>query len=564
MSTKEKAIKLYDDSFLVSEDGFKTFRKTKTLNDYAVLNNRNKITEVILRHDYGDRKAKVLIEEFKKINDLIFGTKKTNDGYGRAFEVFAIANNYDFTYEQVIENNVIGGDGADGKIDAVVAHNGTAYVFQIKMASIPNVQDLDMAKDNYVEFFKSGEISADNTEDLLKFLKKNKSHLEHLPKKFCSISINKTDQNNISSKYIIERYFNNKLLPKHSNNLKLRLPIESTYDDEMGRPVDNVVKTAYTTFLFVNAETLLKDLFAQGINSRSDKLFYENVRGTLGLNVEMQNTIENAPEKFELYNNGLSILGTSYKESAFLIVENPMIINGQQTLYNLMLAKEDGKNLDHILIPVFIKKSADHQESLNIAKFNNTQRQVRNIDLLSVNAELRAIQESFLDKANKSNFEGECYYLNIVSSGKRQSDGLIKHLFDKNNRISLNDFVRLYCIIESNKCLGEWKNNINRMIEKEITGTYSFSVDKAFHVCQIIKTFHDFLDDQKNDPNYMIADVAFMYLLHFYDLKAVKKIIDYINVVICAGDEKVAGNLYKSKKIMDEIDAAKTALKIEL
>lgn len=563
MATTPKAVKLYNGSFIVSDDDFKTFKKVEILDDYVPLKSSNKSTEVILRCEYGDRKAKVLIDEFKAINILLNQPKQQDDGYGHAFEVFAIATHYGFTYEQVMKNNIICGGGADGKIDAVVIHEEVAYIYQIKMNSRLNDHDLDIAKANYVEFFSSGKISSKDTSDLFSFLQTHKSELETLPKRFCSISVDKTGGNNISSKEIFEKFFANKFLPQQKNNLKLKIPIKPQYDREMNRNVDNIVRTQYTTFLFVNAKDLIDNLFEQGIQGADDKLYYENVRGTLGENFGMQNTIQFEPEKFELYNNGVSVLGKSQIESAFLVVDNPLIINGQQTLHNLMLAKEKGRDLTKVLVPVFIKNSLDGTENLNIAKFNNTQKQIRNIDLLSVNADLRNIQKLLLEQANKNNFEGECFYLQITSNGKRQSDKIIKYLFSKNQIITMKDFVRMYWIIENGRYLGKWKNNINKMIEQEITETYTFSLEPALCTCKIIKAYHDFLDLQAEKQSYKIADVTFMYLLHLYDIKTAQKIIDYINKEICKNDGKTASNFYKSKNIMSAINKARSELNIK-
>ena len=110
--------------------------------------------------------------------------------------------------------------------------------------------------------------------------------------------------------------------------------------------------------------------------------------------------VKNNPEKFELYNNGLSILGEIRLTATSIIIENPTIINGQQTLYNLMYAKEKGIDISKIVIPVFIKTLSDSKERLNVARFNNFQKQVKDIDLLSIHSGLREIQEQLLTNTN--------------------------------------------------------------------------------------------------------------------------------------------------------------------
>ena len=74
------------------------------------------------------------------------------------------------------------------------------------------------------------------------------------------------------------------------------------------------------------------------------RLFARNIRGFLGkstkVNVSMQETLEEEPEKFFYYNNGVTIVcdkaeRISRKGRDILKVNNPQIINGQQTTRTL-------------------------------------------------------------------------------------------------------------------------------------------------------------------------------------------------------------------------------------
>lgn len=549
MATTPKAVKLYNGSFIVSDDDFKTFKKVEILDDYVPLKSSNKSTEVILRCEYGDRKARVLIDEFKAINVLLNQAKRQDDGYGHAFEVFAIAVHYDLTYDQVIEKHIIGGSD-DGKIDAIVWDDTCAYVYQVKMNNCPLKSDLEAAEQNYIEFSESENISNPNTKDLKTYLQKHKDDLKDKEVRFCTVSIDKTGEYNINSKEIFNKFFIRRLLPQTSSNVELYVKINRLKDKATGRMVKNFAKSDTTTFMFAEANDLLSNLYSQGINSESDKLFYENVRGTLGENAAMQETIHYHPEKFELYNNGISIIGKIRQSATHLIVSDPMFINGQQTLYNLMLAREKNEDLSKVIVPIFFKDEEDHLERLNIAKYNNTQRQVKNLDLLSIHSDLRHIQEYLLQKAINTNFQGDYFFLQIVSSGVRSSDLYVKKLF-AGHIIHLSDFIRVYWLTEKRKRLGAWKNNISQMIDQEIIKTnYKFSVDSCEKVCKTIKQYYDFLakvSTKQEKGVYRIADVAFMYLLYFYDINTTQKIIDYIYTELCKGDGKTAGLNSKDK-----------------
>ena len=93
--------------------------------------------------------------------------------------------------------------------------------------------------------------------------------------------------------------------------------------------------------LLVGSVTLV-DLynFLKGYKSATDdldQLFEKNVRRFLGgkgkVNRGMQNTLRDSPEKFGLYNNGITIVVSDYKGeggTSFSLTE-PYIVNGCQT-----------------------------------------------------------------------------------------------------------------------------------------------------------------------------------------------------------------------------------------
>lgn len=87
------------------------------------------------------------------------------------------------------------------------------------------------------------------------------------------------------------------------------------------------------------------------------KLFYDNVRGKLPANKTMEKTIKNEPSFFSLYNNGVSITGeVKYENGSVISIKDPIIVNGQQTITNLIRTTE---SIDKIYVPVFIKNTSD-------------------------------------------------------------------------------------------------------------------------------------------------------------------------------------------------------------
>ena len=73
------------------------------------------------------------------------------------------------------------------------------------------------------------------------------------------------------------------------------------------------------------------------------RIFARNVRGYLGstkINKNIEKTLADEPENFWYYNNGITIVcdqaeHVTRKGRNFLKVENPQIINGQQTTRTL-------------------------------------------------------------------------------------------------------------------------------------------------------------------------------------------------------------------------------------
>ena len=134
--SKEKVIRILDGSkILKSDNNFKTFEIVPSIDGYKIVESRNKITEITLKYLYGEKKSRLLLREFKKINKIIFrNAENQNDGYGKAFEVFAISVLLDKTYEQVLDYVINGNE--DGKIDCIIWDNEQVSIYQIKMNSM--------------------------------------------------------------------------------------------------------------------------------------------------------------------------------------------------------------------------------------------------------------------------------------------------------------------------------------------------------------------------------------------------------------------------------------------
>jgi len=117
------------------------------------------------------------------------------------------------------------------------------------------------------------------------------------------------------------------------------------------------------------------DKIAELFANAGTRLFARNVRGYLGqrppVNEAMKETLQDEPDRFFYYNNGITILceeaeKKSHEGRESLHIKHPQIINGQQTTRTL--AKHPGLAAN---ASVLVKVIAVKQRSSEDAQFNN-------------------------------------------------------------------------------------------------------------------------------------------------------------------------------------------------
>ena len=217
-----KYIRCKDYTTLYSDDNWATYKVAKNESpEGKEETNKDISTEVKLRYMLGEDKAKIIIGELYKIRTDFQLQKK--DGYGHAFEIFAISVLYNIDYDIVYDNYIIQGQ-EDGKIDAIYWSESQIEVYQIKLDFL-DLNDLNVMKTNYVEFLKTGNISNSNTSSLLSFLNKHKRDIKFdKDVVYKTISTNNSDKNNIKPEEIFKKFFENIIISKE-NNIKLELSV---------------------------------------------------------------------------------------------------------------------------------------------------------------------------------------------------------------------------------------------------------------------------------------------------------------------------------------------------
>ncbi len=164
--------------------------------------------------------------------------------------------------------------------------------------------------------------------------------------------------------------------------------------------------------LLVGSVSLL-DLFEflksyQSRTGNLDQLYEKNVRKFLGskrkINKGIATTLSNTPEKFGLYNNGITIVVSNYSRSAAdgtIIMSDPYVVNGCQTtrtIWQVLDSKLNAGGTGHDEEASAWKESvslggvvtkivrSDEAEIVNITKFTNSQNSVRDQDFIALDS----------------------------------------------------------------------------------------------------------------------------------------------------------------------------------
>lgn len=531
--------------FLYTNNNWKTFdvvRGETPESNYLLENNQDIVAAVKLRHEYGDMAASFLINEFKRIEDEYFRITETKlpeqTGFGGAFEILAISVLHSLPTEMVIKKFLVDGS-KDGKIDAIYYAQDECVVYQIKTGMVED-NVLDIMRDR-IHLYKQGRLNTvPKCSDLIRFLDKMDPPITKARNIwYRTISTNGKKASNIDSSQIYEGFLRSSLIQGSSNS-------ELVIRKEMEEKTFVASKDKRIFFMFIDAKSFLEDIDEFTKRNGFGALYRNNVRGSLGENSEMIRSMQNEPALFCAYNNGISITGSFScpDEEAFeIVIKDANIINGQQTIHNLFLARDKGVRLDEVTLPLFIKNRASIVEQSRIARFNNSQRRVSAVDLLSIDENLRSIQASLIGEGFKDGF-----FLNLLSSGKNECLENAKRVFGKQRIIKLSDFVKLFSVISDPDDLGKWKNNYNQQIETVYhDGFPECDTAKAVKICKSVARSKAII--RSNRSKYAIADLAIQYLLYRdCSEERTMAIVDEITVRGSQDGTKPA-DIYKKKSI---------------
>ena len=145
----------------------------------------------------------------------------------------------------------------------------------------------------------------------------------------------------------------------------------------------------------------------QRTTSNLDQLYEKNVRQFLGgrrkINRGIANTLEREPEKFGLYNNGITIVVSDYEKTGDMVtMYDPYVVNGCQTTKTIWQVLDSKLNVGGtgqssaanaaweeklerggVVAKIVL---SDEAEIVNITKFTNSQNSVREQDFIALNS----------------------------------------------------------------------------------------------------------------------------------------------------------------------------------
>ncbi|MDE1765759.1 MAG: AIPR family protein [Thaumarchaeota archaeon] len=125
------------------------------------------------------------------------------------------------------------------------------------------------------------------------------------------------------------------------------------------------------------------------VTKNRDYVFESNIRQWMQfkttVNKGLRETLQESPNKFFYYNNGITIVVNDFEEleDNSILLHAPQIVNGAQTSNSVLDHAKRTHNLEGS-ITVTIIKAADEMDQNNITKYRNSQNAVRGKDLVSL------------------------------------------------------------------------------------------------------------------------------------------------------------------------------------
>ena len=195
--------------------------------------------------------------------------------------------------------------------------------------------------------------------------------------------------------------------------------------------------------------------FSNALERHSEYIYEANLRVPLGgsqkVNKQIEATLDNEPELFWYYNNGITILCSDYimdSDQIFTII-SPTIVNGAQTANSVLSSNLSEDSTAVLLVkiikalPSLDKSSEDSLDDLymNIAKFTNSQNPIQPPDFKS---------NEKVHKSLHSKFKEIGWFYEHRRGQWNKAD---KTVFDKDKRITMADLAQVWYAFDGNPAI---------------------------------------------------------------------------------------------------------------
>ncbi len=242
-------------------------------------------------------------------------------------------------------------------------------------------------------------------------------------------------------------------------------------------------------------------------------VLFDNVRGYLGektkYNKNIFSTLENNPENFFMYNNGITITASQIeldeingKTKVKLDLKNIQVVNGGQTLRSIYDFNNKSKdNINDFLINGFIlirifKTSDTNDLKYKIAEYTNSQNAISIINLKSIAYEQLEI-EKYLGEFD-------------IKYSRKAGDVGISEEKEFKYRISIEKFAQiLFSIKGTPENASNQKNKIFEKYYDDIFGKETFDITKSV---EYIKKYYEIKKEYEEKLLSKVTDQKIFYI----------------------------------------------------
>ncbi len=220
-------------------------------------------------------------------------------------------------------------------------------------------------------------------------------------------------------------------------------------------------------------------------NESGRKLFHKNIRNVLGktdVNDELQATIQNNPEKFWYFNNGITIISDTIEKSMIggtnndlgsFKLSNASIVNGAQTISSI---GETASKFPEQIKRIFVLarcislQNTPPEFGNEVTKSNNRQNRIENRDFVSQDPEQNRIREELAHDAINYIIARSDQF--VISKSSFEVEEATISLACASGQVSLT--------VQAKRELGKFYENLAKGIYKQIfnpstTGRYLFN-----------------------------------------------------------------------------------------